>query len=71
MKNFLRITAALLLAAALLAGCSKREVVMTPGETPKDATAIDCQTRAVTKEDNVEFHLVDEGGAVAIFERTK
>ena len=42
-----------------------------PSATPKDAKAIDCLTRAVTKDDNAEFRLVDEGGAVAIFERTR
>ena len=42
-----------------------------PEATPKDAKAIACASRAVSANDSVEFRLVDEGGAVAIFERTK
>ena len=42
-----------------------------PAATPSDAKAIACTSRTVSAGDSVDFSLVDEGGAVAIFERCK
>ena len=49
-------------------GWTMRSFTDDPSRTPKDARAVREETRRVTRSDSAVFDLLDEGGAVAVFE---